>query len=96
MSGAYISIVLILSVIFIILLLGGLAKKQSSYIYTHSCGNADSIEAEIREMLRKNPDSEIVVVTYGDVSETEEILEKLKNDFPQLHIIKNNYFPKKY
>ena len=88
MSGAYISIVLILSVIFIILLLGGLAKKQSSYVYTHSCGDADSIEAEIREMLWKNPCSEIVAVAYGNDNETEEILEKLKNDFPQLHIIK--------
>ena len=88
MSGAYISIVLILSVIFIILLLGGLAKKQSSYIYTHSCGNADSIEAEIREMLRKNPDSEIVVVIYGKSIEAVEILKMLEKDFPRLHIIK--------
>lgn len=88
MSGAYISIILILSVVFIIIMISSLLKSQSSCIYASISEEADNIEGEIREMLWKNPDSEIVVVIYGKSIEAVEILKMLEKDFPRLHIIK--------
>ncbi len=88
MSSACISLILVLSVVFIILLISSLLKKQNSYIYTKVNYESDDIEIALREILWKNPDSEIVVVTYGRASVADKIIEMLKKDFPRIHIIK--------
>ena len=38
-------------------------------------------------LIRKNPDSEIAIVTVGKHTESDVILEKLADDFPQIQII---------
>lgn len=57
-------------------------------MYTKVENNADSIEVTVREILWKTPHSEIAVITYGEDPEAEEILERLKEEFPQIHIIR--------
>lgn len=88
MNGAFITLILALSVIFIVICISAFTKKQLSYFYTEVDNNADSIEVTIREILRKMPASEIVVITYGKDAEAVEILQRLKNEFPQIHIIR--------
>lgn len=88
MNGAFITLILALSVIFIIICISAFTKKQLSYFYTEVENNADSIEVTLREIIWKTPNSEIVVITYGKDAEAEEILKRLKNEFPQIHIIR--------
>ena len=89
MTGAFISLLLIVFVITLILSVNSLMKKQCSYIFTKPPADADKIEGIIRSLIKKNSGAEITVVTLGECAEADSILERLSDDFPQLHIIKN-------
>lgn len=89
MSGAFYSLMLVLAVVFVIILLSAIIKNQVSYIYTKADMEKDSIEWTVRDIISKNPTSRIVIITYGENCEEEKILEILRKDFPQIHIIRN-------
>lgn len=64
------------------------AAKHESYSFKSvKAGNDGNIEARLRLMMRKNPNSEIVVINNSAILETAEILEKMQNDFPKIHIV---------
>ena len=48
----------------------------------------ENIESKIHEIIFLNPNSEIVVICTPKCNETLTILDKLSNDYTQLHIIK--------
>ena len=64
------------------------AIKFGSYSFkTIKSGNDKNIEARLRLLMYKNPRSEIVVINNSTLAETNEILEKMQYDFPEIHII---------
>ena len=89
MSGAFYSLIVVLSVIFVIILVSAIIKNQVSCIYTKADIEQDSIEYTVRDIISKNPASRIVIITYGENDEEEKILRLLEGDFPQIHIIRN-------
>lgn len=89
MSGTFFALILVLLVIFVIICVNAITKKQISYIYTNAENDADSIEAIVREILWRKSSSEIVIAVYGEDDEADEILKRLRKDFPQIHIIRN-------
>ena len=89
MSGAFISFMLVIFVITLVLSVSKILKKQGAFIFTKTPSDPDKIEWAIRELIWKNPDAEIAVVALGKNPESNIILDRLANDFPQIHIIKN-------
>lgn len=87
MSNLCIAVVFVLCVIFVIIALDALLKRRYSSIMTFAGEHDDDIEIRLRTLMRKNPDSEIIVVDKSRSPYTHTVLEKLENDFPQIHII---------
>lgn len=87
MSAFIIALIAVLTVIFLIILLDCLAVRGISYI-TASCGNdPESVECRLRKILKKNPKSEIIVLDNSHSSEISDILSKMQQDFPEIHIV---------
>ena len=88
MNGLLISVIAVLLVIFLIISLECILRRRFSYIYTAVENAEDCIEAQLRILLRENPKSEVIVINKTQNAETDEILKKLSQDFPEIHIIK--------
>ena len=88
MAGFVISIIAILLVIFIIVAAEAILRQKFSYIITGTDDESDTIEAQLRIILRENPLSDIIVIDKSQSDESRQILKKLSADFPQLHIEK--------
>lgn len=83
----YYSLFVIFSVItFFVIIIFAIRRENYSFKIIKS-GNDPNIEARLRLLMRKNPDSEIVVIDNSTLSETSEILQKMHYDFPEIHII---------
>ena len=88
MNALVISVIAVLLVIFLIISLECVMRRNFSYIYTTVEKAENCIEAQLRILLKKNPRSEIIVINKTQNPENEEILKKLAQDFPEIHIIK--------
>ena len=88
MNSLIISIIIILLVIFIIIATDTILRNNFSYVITSTEEVPDSIEAQLRIILKENPISDIIVIDKSESEESKQILEKLSADFPQLHIVK--------
>lgn len=87
MSGFILSVITVLLVIFIIIVIDAILKNRVSYIIT-SASEADAVEAQLRIIMKKNSESDIIVIDKTQSEESRQILDKLSHDFPQLHIVK--------
>lgn len=87
MESAYISLLIIFFVIVLILSVGSIIKRQTSFIYT-KVSNPYNAECSVRKLIRENPHAEIVIIVCEELPEADEILERLQDDFQQIHIIK--------
>lgn len=87
MSNLCIAVVFVLCVIFVIIALDALLARKYSSIMTFAEEYDDDIEIRLRTLMRKNPNSEIIVVDKSHSQYTHSVLEKLENDFPEIHII---------
>ncbi len=87
MSPLSVAIITVLSVIFIVVALKAVLMKKVSYIVTSVSELSGIAELRLRALMRKNPHSEIYVASNVTDSETEIILNKMSEDYPQIHII---------
>lgn len=87
MSPIY-AIVFVLFVIFALICLECVLRKKVSYIVKNLNEDETVIEARIREIIFKNPKSEIAILCTSKNPDTVTILTKLQEEYPQLHIIK--------
>lgn len=86
MSPIY-AIVFVLFVVFVLICLECILRKKVSYIVKNLNEDETVIEARIREIIFKNPKSEIVILCTSKNPDTVTILEKLQGEYQQLHII---------
>ena len=87
MSPIY-AIIFVLFVFFVLICVECILRKQISYIVKNINEDEDVIELQIRETIFKNPTSEIIILCTPKNPDTITVLDKLQEDFPQLHIIK--------
>lgn len=87
MSPIY-AIIFVLFVFFVLILLECILRKKISYIVENFNEDESVIESQIREIIFKNPTSEIIILCTPKNPDTLVILDKLQVDYPQLHIIK--------
>jgi len=80
-----IAVIFTLSVIFLVILLSVAAAKGADSIMSKT-EDSGYVEAQLRELLKKYPKSEIYVTNTRTDAESREILRKLARDFPQIHI----------
>jgi len=81
-------IIIILIIVFFLTCLECILRKRVSYIVSTINDDSEIIESRIRELIFLNPKSEIVVLCTPWNPETLTILEKLSDEYSQLHIIK--------
>lgn len=81
------AIIFVLVIIFVLICLECILRKKISYVVTKAIEDEHSIEIKIRDIITKNPSSEIIVICCLTNQETLLILNKLKDEFSQLHII---------
>lgn len=86
LSGITYAIIFVLSVIFIIILADGFMKKVTKRFITQISNEDMPIEAQIRRLLRAYPESEIYIYNITKDEESLEIVKRLSQDFPRLHI----------
>lgn len=86
MDGFIIAITAVLAVIFLIILLNGIADRAVNSITTDAGSNPEAVECRIRELLKKNPDSEIIILDKSHSPEISEILLRMQRDFPEIHV----------
>ena len=86
MSPQGYAVILVLLVIFITILLSAVIKKSTYKIITKTVDDSDFIEKQLRDILKKYPDSEIYIINAGKDHESFKIAEKLCLDYPQIHI----------
>ena len=86
MSSITCAIVFVLMVIFLLIIANGLIKKATLRFVTKISDKNIPIEAEIRKLLRAYPESEIYIYNIKKDEESLEIIKKLSQDFPRLHI----------
>lgn len=86
MDGFIIAITAVLAVIFLIILLNGIADRAVNSITTDAGSNPEAVEFRIRELLKKNPDSEIIILDKSHSPEISEILLRMQRDFPEIHV----------
>lgn len=86
MSPAGYAVILVLLVIFMTILLSAVVKKSTEKIITKTVDDSDFVEKQLRDILKKHPDSEIYIMNITKNAESIEITEKLCRDYPQIHI----------
>lgn len=86
MSAFIIAFVAVLCVIFLIILLSCAADKGVTYIAASDLNNPETVECRIRDIMRKNPNAEIIVFDKSRSAEVAEILAKIQQDNPEIHI----------
>lgn len=82
------AIICFLIVVFILICLECFLRKRVLYFYESIDRDEEYIELKIRDIINKNPASEIIILCTPKHPDTITILDKLSIDFPQLHIIK--------
>lgn len=82
------AIIFVLLVVFVLICLECILRKRIAYIVENLNADEEVIESRIREIIFKNPTSEIIILCTPKNPDTITILEKLQEDFPQLYIIK--------
>ncbi len=87
MSPVY-AIVFVLFIIFILNCLECVLRKKVSYVIKNLNEDEAFIEARIREIIFKNPKSEIIILCTSKNPDTLTILTKLQEEYTQLHTIK--------
>lgn len=87
MSPIY-ALVFVLIVIFVLICLECVLRRKVSYIVKNLNVDEKVIEAHIREIIFKNPSSEIIILCTQKNPDTITVLTKLQEDFSQLHILK--------
>ena len=85
--GIYYSLFVAVSLVIFFLILIQALKRESYSFKTVKVINDKNIEPRLRLLMLKNPRSEIVVLNHSTISETGEILEKMRYDFPRIHIV---------
>ena len=82
------AIICILLIVFALICLECILRKRISYIISAINEDEKNFEAKIRKIILENPKSVIVLLCTAKNTETTTILNKLKEEFSQLHIIK--------
>ena len=82
------AIICILLIVFALICLECILRKRISYIVSALNEDENDFETKIRKIILENPKSEIVVLCTAKSPEITTILDKLKEEFSQLHIIK--------
>ena len=82
----YAGFIILLATIFFAIIIYAIIRKSYSFKIIRA-ENDKNIEAKLRILMRKNPRSEIVVITDSPSFETGEILKKMQYDFPEIHIV---------
>ncbi len=82
------SVITVLLVVFLIITLDVVMRRRLSYIVTTANDSEDCIEAQLRILIKQNPNSEIIVIDKTQSDETQQILNMLAHDFPEVHIVK--------
>ncbi len=85
--GIYSLLFVTVSAIIFFLILIWAVKRESYSFKSIRIVNDRNIEPRLRLLMLKNPRSEIVVINKSEFSETGEILDKMRYDFPQIHIV---------
>ncbi len=80
------SAILVLLVIFTILVVDFLIKKEDIFTPFEIPKNK-SVEAKIRLIIAKNPKAHMVIIKSEPDDEIDKILEKLAEDFPQITLL---------
>ena len=86
MSSITCAVIFVLLVIFFIILADGLMKKATKRFITRIGNENTPIEAQIRKLLKEYPESEIYIYNITKDEESLEIVKRLSQDFPRLHI----------
>ena len=84
MSSLIIAVIAVLCVIFLIILLTCAADKGVTYITASDLNNPETVECCIREILKKNPKSEIIVIDKSHSNEITGILARMQRDYPEI------------
>lgn len=87
MSSVY-AVVFVLFIVFFIICVECILRKEISYIVKNLNEDENAIEFKVREIVLKNPKSEIIILCTPKNPDTITVLDKLQEDFPQLHILK--------
>lgn len=86
LSSITCAVIFVLLVIFFIILADGLMKKATKRFITRIGNENTPIEAQIRKLLKEYPESEIYIYNITKDEESLEIVKRLSQDFPRLHI----------
>ena len=88
MSSLFIAVIFLLFVIFLVILLSALSKKSIQKLTTSVTQDCECAEAQLRMILKKYPKSEIYISNIATDDECYEIIKKLSEDYPQIHVNK--------
>lgn len=56
-------------------------------------GNAEKIEYDVRTLMQKYTDCEIVIINENEDREVDEILNNLCRDYCRIHMLRKNELP---
>lgn len=80
--------VFVLCALFIITAVRAIVKKHTPRILIYTCRDGHCAECKIRDLIRKNPDTEIMIIDRTNMQDAHAVLKMLERDFPQIHIKK--------
>ena len=80
------AVILVLIVCFITIILSTFVNQKTKKIVYKADAIPDRIEGEIRRLLKKNPNSDIIIYDTSKNEESRKIIEILTADFPQISV----------
>ena len=80
------AVILVLIVCFITIILSTFVNQKTKKIVYKADAIPDRIEGEIRRLLKKNPNSDIIIYDTSNSEESRKIIEILTADFPQISV----------
>ena len=80
------AVILVLIVCFITIILSTFVNQKTKKIIYKADAIPDRIEGEIRRLLKKNPNSDIIIYDTSNSEESRKIIEILTADFPQISV----------
>ena len=80
------AVILVLIVCFITIILSAFINQKTKKIVYKADAIPDRIEGEIRRLLKKNPNSDIIIYDTSNSEESRKIIEILTADFPQISV----------
>jgi len=87
LMSSVLAVICILLIVFLLICLECVLRKRVSYVVSSLNKEEETFEAQIRDIISKNPSSEILIFCTARKPETIIVLEKLKEEFSQLHIL---------